>query len=67
MRRHGSTLDDMMRHLFVSFGLAGRPYTNHDLLAAATTVAGQDMADFFNRFVWGNDSLPLDQPLELLP
>ena len=56
-----------MHYLYANFGLAGRPYTNQDLLEAATTVAGGDMADFFQRFVWGNDPLPLDEPLEFLP
>ena len=67
LRRHGSTMDNFMQYLYVNFGLAGRPYTNQDLLAAATTVAGGDMADFFQRYVWGNDPLPLDETLEFLP
>ena len=67
LRRYGSTLDDLMQYLYVNFGLASRPYTNQDLLVAATTVAGRDMADFFQRYVWGNDPLPLDEPFEFLP
>ena len=56
-----------MRYLYVDFRLEGRLYTNQDLLAAATTVADLDMAAFFQRYVTGNEPLPLNEPLEFLP
>ena len=46
-----------------SYYLSGRGYTDDDVLAAASEVAGADLGDFFARYVRGTDPLPYDSIL----
>jgi predicted metalloprotease with PDZ domain len=69
-RTHGQkSLDDLMRLLYhrffdapaTSYYLPGKGYTEADILAAASEVAGSDMSDFFQQYVSGTAAIPYDQ------
>jgi hypothetical protein len=69
LREHGSSLDELMRYLYVNFGLEGRRYTSADVRDAASELAGADLGGFFSNYVFGGAMLPLsgDFNLHLLP
>lgn len=58
IRRHTggkSSLDDVMRKLWNSFGKTGRGYSEDDIKWICSETAGTDLADFFTRFVEGKE------------
>jgi hypothetical protein len=54
------SLDDMMRTMWRTFGSAGRPYTQADVIAVANATAGRDLTEFFRAHVEGAVPLPVD-------
>lgn len=63
--RHGKqgSLVGLLRRLMSSHGAAGRGITEADIIAAASDEAGEDMSDFFARYVRGTERLPLPDAL----
>ena len=63
--RHGKqgSLLGVFRRLMDSHGTSGRGITEADIVAAASAEAGEDMSDFFARYVRGTEPLPLPQAL----
>ena len=58
------SLDDLMRSLWRKFGQDERGYSQDELLAECTAIAGTDLTEFFDRFLHGTDELPLGEYLE---
>ncbi|MBK8260591.1 MAG: M61 family metallopeptidase [Nannocystis sp.] len=52
-------LDGLFRRLMRSHGASGRGITQAAIVAAASAEAGEDMSDFFERYVDGTEELPL--------
>ena len=52
-------LDDLMRHLWQAFGKAGRGIPERAIEHEIAVTLGQPMGEFFDRFVYGTDELPL--------
>ena len=67
LRAHGSNLDALMRELYVEFGESDRQYTNADLEAIASRLAGVDLVGFFVRYVEGGEPLQLDGGFQHYP
>jgi predicted metalloprotease with PDZ domain len=68
------SLDDVMRRLYEEFGKTGIGYTEDDYIRIVNEVAGRDMHAYFDKFIYGTESLPgpLDKVLhtvgcQLLP
>ncbi len=63
--RHGKqgSLLGVFRRLMDSHGTTGRGITEADIVAAASAEAGEDMSDFFARYVRGTQRLPLPKAL----
>lgn len=59
------SLDDLMREMWRRFGSTNRPYTQADVIGAATFTAGVDLSAFFRNHVEGDVPLPLDRVLPL--
>ncbi|HYE73125.1 MAG TPA: PDZ domain-containing protein, partial [Blastocatellia bacterium] len=59
------TLDDVMRYLYENYALKNRGSTESELKAAFETVAGGDLSDFFNRYIYGREEFPFDKYLEM--
>ena len=59
-------LVDFMRTLYARTAAVEKPYTMEDLIAVATEVAGTDMSGFFERYVVGVETLPIEESLATL-
>lgn len=59
LRRHGRSLDDLMRVLWARHGATGVGVDEDAIEAMASSLAGRDLADFFARYVEGTDDPPL--------
>jgi len=58
------SLDDLMRYLFRQYPIDGPGIPERDgYLAAIREVTGQDLSEFFARYIGGTDELPFDQTL----
>jgi len=65
LRRHGSSLDELMRRLWRDHGLAGRGLTEAGIRAAVRDLAGGDHLDaFLDQALHGTDELPWQSLLE---
>ena len=60
------SLAHFMRLMYERFGLTGKKFKYEDVVAAASEIAGRDLADFFKRFVEGKESLPVQLYLRRL-
>lgn len=54
-----ATLDDVMKVMFKNHALTGLPFTNRDILLSINAVSNVDFSDFFKKFVYGSERLPL--------
>ncbi len=55
------SLDDLVRMLWESFGPDSGGYTHHDILALTQELTGQDMSDFFGKYLEG--TWPIEEDL----
>ncbi len=55
----GASLDDLMRELWKRHGHPGIGVPEDGIEKMASELAGQDLGDFFTRYVFGTDDLPL--------
>ena len=55
------SLDDWMRLLYSRYALPKPGFEPADPIRAATEVSGQDMSDFFRRYISGKEPLPYEQ------
>ena len=56
----GFSLDDLMRYMYENFGLKGKRYLTNDILVALNTVTDSNWSEFFDKYVYGTEPLPLD-------
>ena len=65
-----ASLDEVMRRMYreyylespnATYYLRGRGYRNEDFLRVASEVAGEDMSDFFKRYVRSVETLPYEE------
>jgi predicted metalloprotease with PDZ domain len=62
--KNRKSLADLMRLLYERFGLKAEKYSYGDLVIAAGDTAGRDVSDFFENFVEGNQTLPVQEYLK---
>jgi predicted metalloprotease with PDZ domain len=55
------SLDDVMRLLLENYGLPKPGFTDAELKAAFEKVAGADLTDFFQRYVYGMDEIDFER------
>ena len=58
------SLVDFMRLMHERFGLTKTPYRYEDLVALASETAGRNLNDFFEKYVAGKESLPVQDYLK---
>jgi len=63
LRRHGRSLDHLMRELWQRYGQTDVGVTEGGIAAVACELAGADLADFFARYVDGTEDPPIAQLL----
>jgi predicted metalloprotease with PDZ domain len=56
-------LEDVMRVLYADYFKKGKGFTTEDLISIISRLAKHDYTDFFNKYVWGVESPPLDEAL----
>jgi predicted metalloprotease with PDZ domain len=70
IRRHSEgkeSLDDLMRAMYQRFGpLTQEHYTNEDILQIASELTGENLSNFYLKYVLGTDELPLAEYLDEL-
>jgi len=54
------SLDDLLRALWARHGAAGRGLAEGEIEEIAAGLCGRDLGDFFARYVYGTDELPLE-------
>jgi predicted metalloprotease with PDZ domain len=59
LRKHGRSLDDLMRALWTRHGAPGVGVDEGAIEALASSLAGRDLGDFFARYVDGTEDPPL--------
>jgi predicted metalloprotease with PDZ domain len=59
LRRHGRSLDDLMRGLWAAHGETGIGVDEGRIEAMASALAGRDLREFFARYVDGTEDPPL--------
>ena len=57
------SLDDLMRHMFNEYSETG--YTLDDIQRALSELNGSSQEDFFRRYVYGSEKIPIDEFLAL--
>jgi predicted metalloprotease with PDZ domain len=63
LRQSGSSLDALMRALWVRFGMKGIGVPEDGIAKLASELSGQDLATFFTRYVEGVEDPPLRELL----
>lgn len=58
------SLDDFMRLMYKKYGLTKIKFKYVDLVATASETAGEDVSDFFKRYVEGLEQLPVSSFLD---
>lgn len=58
------SLDDFMRLMYKKYGLTKIKFKYSDVVATASEIAGEDMSDFFKKYVEGFEELPIVSLLE---
>jgi len=53
------SLDDLMRLLWQEYGIAGNGLAEQEIESLASKLAGIDLNDFFTRYLYGTEDLPL--------
>ena len=57
------SLDDLMRQYYRSHGGTDRTYTTEEIQSSISRIAGADQSEFFKRYVFGTERVPIDQCL----
>ncbi|MBI1930366.1 PDZ domain-containing protein [Candidatus Poribacteria bacterium] len=53
------SLDDVMKQMYREFGVTGKKYTMRDVIRIVNEIAGEDLEEFFIRYVSETERLPL--------
>ena len=69
LRKEGLTLDGYVRYLYNNYGkhVGNFSLSIEDALKALNTYSGMEWRDFFDKYIYGTDPLPIAPPFEFLP
>ena len=56
----GMSLDDLMRYMYENYGLKEKRFSTIEILNALNTITERDWSEFFDKYVYGTEPLPLD-------
>ncbi|MEB3126379.1 MAG: M61 family metallopeptidase [Synechococcales bacterium] len=59
------SMDDVLRQMWCQYGVTQTPFTHAQLLSVIEVVAGTDLSDFFHRYLFTTEELPLSTYLNL--
>ncbi len=60
------SLDDLMRLLWQEYGKPGRGLIEGEIEALAAGLIGEGLSDFFQRYLYGREDLPLNELLAII-
>ena len=60
---HEKSLDDVMRKLWQDYGKTGKGVPEKQIEHISSDIAGTDLSEFFNRFLYNTEDPPLDELL----
>ncbi|NOZ37025.1 MAG: M61 family metallopeptidase [Gammaproteobacteria bacterium] len=60
------SLDDLMRLLWQEYGKPGRGLAEGEIESLAAGLIGDDLSDFFQRYLYGREDLPLNELLAII-
>jgi len=60
------SLDDLMRLLWKEYGKPGKGLKEGEIETLAAELVDQDMSDFFRRYLYGTEDLPLNELLSII-
>jgi predicted metalloprotease with PDZ domain len=55
------SLNDVMKEMYRRYGGYKEKYTTSDFLEVVNSVSGTDLTDFFGKYVYGKEKLPLEE------
>ncbi|MCP4288298.1 MAG: M61 family metallopeptidase [Gammaproteobacteria bacterium] len=61
---HKLSLDDVMRELWIRHGKTDKGVEDRDIEKIASDISGVDLGDFFKRYLYQTDDLPLKELLD---
>ena len=61
-----TSLDDLMRLLWKEYGKPGRGLKEGEIETLAAELVDQDLSDFFQRYLYGTEDLPLNELLSTI-
>ena len=59
-------LDDLMRRLWQDYGKPGKGLQEGEIETLAAELVGHDLSDFFQRYLYGTEDLPLNELLSII-
>ncbi len=62
--QNGKSLDDVLRQMWQQFGQAEIGFSHADLLGVIEAIAETDLSEFFHRYLYTTEELPLTEYLE---
>jgi predicted metalloprotease with PDZ domain len=66
LHEKGLTLDNLMRYMYEHFGMTRQRYKTEDVQTALQIISGHDWNDFFRKYIYGTEPLPLDGTFKYL-
>lgn len=60
------SLDDLMRQLWKNYGKPGRGVAEGEIETLASELLGEDLSEFFQRYLYANEDLPLQELLAVI-
>jgi predicted metalloprotease with PDZ domain len=57
------SLDDLMQQMFQEFGETGSKYSMKDVIRIANSISGNDLTNFFEKYIEGANELPFEEYL----
>lgn len=66
LSKTNNTIDDFLKYLYKNYALSDNRPKNSDMLIALNTVSGKDFTEFFNRYIYGTEPLPLNGTFQFI-
>jgi predicted metalloprotease with PDZ domain len=60
------SLDDLMKYLYLNYGLTQKKVTSQNVMEALNKISNQDWTEFFGKYIYGTEPLPLSGSFDYL-
>ena len=66
LTEQGLSLDGFLRQIYLNYGLKMKPVSNPIILEELNRYSAQDWTEFFDKYIYGTDELPLTKNFQFL-